>query len=80
MTDKLIAIVRFKSLPGVRSTTRYGVFRSPTSLCGPEESCTGCAFYKLDSACRTLCDTPGSDLYYLRINPKSGRFVVRRGG
>ena len=84
MTDKLIAIVRFKHLRGVRPTTRFAVFRSPEIRCGPKRAPFGCAFYKDDWNCNSACgNTSGalgelSDLYFLRIDPKTGRYVVRR--
>lgn len=79
MTDKLIAIVRFKHLPRANPTTRFGVFQSAGRLCGPASAASGCAFYKLDAPCQILCNNLNIDQYYLRVAPKSGRFVVRAG-
>jgi hypothetical protein len=86
MTDKLIAIVRFKNLKGIRPTTRFGVFESPDIRCGPASAPTGCAFWRGHKTCNSACgntDSPNgadlSKLYFLRVSPTgSGRFVVKR--
>lgn len=64
MTDKLIAIVRFKSLPGVSPDERFEVRPSPDGNCGSAEAPLTCEFF--DKKCGVInCHSP-QFVYFLK--------------
>lgn len=69
MTDKLIAIVRFKALPGVKKNQRFEVRLSPEGFCGSMEDKSACAFWNNLPACaKTDCEGP-LDVYFVKVKP-----------
>lgn len=55
MTDKLIAIVRFKHLPDTNPDQRFEARYVKNGLCGPDGRETDCAFFFTERCKKVKC-------------------------
>lgn len=64
MAGELIAIVRFKSLPGVSPDERFEARQVTNGCCGPSGRETDCQFFGTGLCARVICDDP--PVYFLK--------------